>query len=242
MLVLLAGRPYALGEFTGAAATVQAFFPGEEGGPALARILSGGTSPSGRLPVSVPRHNGGQPATYLAPALSQRSAVSSIDPTPLYPFGHGLSYTTFTWGGIELDGLDWPQDESGRPAPASVSTDGTITVAVTVRNSGDRAGTEVVQLYLHDPVAQVTRPVVQLIGYARVPLEPGERRRVTFAVHTDQISFIGRAGERIVEPGRIELRLGTSSADTPVILPVQLAGPQRTICGARQMTAAVEIG
>jgi beta-xylosidase len=125
--------------------------------------------------------------------------------------------------------------------PISVATDATMTVAVTVRNSGERAGAEVVQLYLHDPVAQVTRPVVQLIGYARVELRPGEQRRVEFTIHTDLTSFIGRSGNRIVQPGRIELRLGTSSADTPLVLPVDLAGPERTIRGARQMTARVEI-
>ena len=242
VLVLLAGRPYALGEFTGAAAMVQAFFPGEEGGPALARILSGAVSPSGRLPVSIPRHVGAQPASYLAPALSQRSAVSSLDPTPLYTFGHGLSYTTFSWTDPQLNGGPWPQDESsGSPATAVVPTDATIKVAVIVRNVGDRPGTEVVQLYLHDPVAQVTRPVVQLIGYARVCLEPAEQRRVTFAVHADQVSFTGRDGQRIVEPGRIELRLGRSSAQTAMTLPVELAGPQRTLRGARKMIAMVEI-
>lgn len=245
VLVLIAGRPYALGEFAAAAAMVQSFFPGEEGGPALARVLSGAVSPSGHLPVSVPRHVGGQPASYLAPALSQRSAVSSIDPTPLHPFGHGLSYTTFTWADTELDGIRWPTPDSGSaqsgsPVPV-VPTDARIRVAVSVRNSGDRPGAEVVQLYLHDPVAQVTRPVVQLIGYTRVALRPGEQRRVTFTVHTDQFSFIGRTGERIVEAGRVELRLGTSSADTPVVLPIQLTGPQRTLRGTRQMAADVEI-
>jgi hypothetical protein len=106
---------------------------------------------------------------------------------------------------------------------------------------GERPGTEIVQLYLHDPVAQVTRPTVALIGYARVPLEPGQQRRVQFTVHADLTSFIGRSGERIVEPGRIELRLGTSSASTVASLPVDLTGPQRTLHGPRQMTADVRI-
>jgi len=228
VIVLLTGRPYALGPFP-AAAVVQAFFPGQEGGPALARVLSGAANPSGRLPVSVPRHVGAQPTTYIGSTLARRSTVSSIDPSPLYPFGHGLSYTTFRWEDIERQA-------------AQVSTDGAIGVALTVRNVGERPGTEIVQLYLHDPVAQVTRPTVVLIGYARVPLEPGEQRRVEFTVHTDLTSFIGRGGQRIVEPGRIELRLGTSSASTIASLPVDLVGPERVLHGPRQMTADVQIG
>lgn len=228
VIVLLTGRPYALGPFPAAAAVVQAFFPGQEGGPALARVLSGAANPSGRLPVSVPRHVGAQPTTYIGSTLARRSTVSSIDPSSLYPFGHGLSYTTFGWEDIEAQA-------------AQVPTDGTIGVALTVRNTGDRAGTEIVQLYLHDPVAQVTRPAVVLIGYARVPLEPGQQRRVEFAVHTDLTSFIGRGSERIVEPGRIELRLGTSSASTVASLPVDLTGPERALSGPRQMTAEVQI-
>ena len=133
----------------------------------------------------------------------------------------------------------WPQ--AGELAAAEVPTDGSITVSVTVRNVGERAGSEVVQVYLHDPVAQVTRPVVCLTGYQRVSLEPGQSRRARFTLHTDLTSFIGRRGTRIVEPGRIELRLGPSSEDTPIVFPVELTGPERTIEGARQMTAESEV-
>ena len=240
IIVLLTGRPYALGAFGDAAALVQAFFPGQEGGPALARILAGEVSPSGRLPVSVPRHVGAQPSTYLGSTLARRTKVSSVDPSALYPFGHGLSYTSFRWEGAECQGLEWwPQ--AGELAAAEVPTDGSITVSVTVRNVGERAGSEVVQVYLHDLVAEVTRPVVCLTGYQRVPLQPGQSRRVRFTLHTDLTSFIGRRGTRIVEPGRIELRLGPSSEDTPIVFPVELTGPERTIEGARQMTAEAEI-
>jgi beta-xylosidase len=227
VIIALTGRPYALGSFR-AAAVVQAFFPGQQGGPALARILSGTVNPSGRLPVSVPGHAGAQPATYIGPALAHRSAVSSLDPSPLYPFGHGLSYTTFRWADVEC--------QAGQ-----VPTDGVIRVGVTVTNAGDRAGTEVVQVYLHDPVAQVTRPVVLLTGYARVDLEAGQSRRVEFAIHADLTSFTGQAGQRIVEPGRVELRLGTSSAAVVATVPVDLTGPLRVIEGPRQMRAEVRI-
>jgi beta-xylosidase len=239
VLVLLTGRPYALGSFP-AAAIVQAFFPGQEGGPALARVLSGAVNPSGRLPVSVPRHVGAEPTTYLGSTLARRSAVSSIDPSPLFSFGHGLSYTTFEWEDIEGQAVPWRADAGGQAA-ARVPTDGTITVALSVRNTGECPGAEVVQVYLHDPVAQVTRPAIRLIAYARVELEPGEHRRVEFAIHTDLTSFTGRAGQRIVEPGRIELQLGTSSASTVAVLPVELTGPERAIHGQRQMTTEVRI-
>ena len=138
VLVVLSGRPYALGRFDGRlAAAVQAFFPGEEGGPALAEVLSGRVVPSGRLPVSIPRDAGGQPSTYLLPPLGrQQRRGQQPRPDAAFPFGHGLSYTTF---------------ELLATSPVSadeVPTDGEVTVSCVVHNTGDRAGAEVVQLYL----------------------------------------------------------------------------------------------
>ena len=229
VLVLLSGRPYALGRWADRlAAIVQAFFPGQEGAGAVAGVLSGRVCPSGRLPVSVPRAPGGQPGTYLTPKLGIRNKVSNIDPTPLFPFGHGLSYTTFEW---DADG----------DTPVEIETDGILAIEVTVRNVGERAGAEVVQLYLHDPVAQVTRPVVQLIGYAKVLLEPGEARTVRFRMHAELTSFTGRAGHRIVEPGEIELRLSESSAEHRHVIRARLVGPERKVGHDRHMTTEVTI-
>ncbi|TXK41188.1 glycoside hydrolase family 3 N-terminal domain-containing protein [Nonomuraea sp. C10] len=228
VLVLLAGRPYALGPETDAAAAVLfGFFPGQLGGRALAEVLTGAVNPSGRLPVSVPRDGGGLPATYLTPPLGRRTDVSSVDPTPAFPFGHGLTYTTFEWTGAESGG-EWP-------------VDGETVAAVTVRNTGERPGAEVVQLYLHDPVAQTTRPVVRLIGYARVPLEPGEAARVTFTVHADLASFTGVRGRRIVEPGDVELRLSRSSADVAATLPLRLTGEEREAGHDRRLQPTVRV-
>jgi beta-xylosidase len=225
---MLSGRPYAVGAFASrCAATVQAFFPGEEGGNAIAGVLCGRVEPSGRLPVGLPRDPGGQPYTYLAPPLGQLNEVSSLDPTPLFPFGYGLSYTSFEW--------------SVPVAPAEFGTDEAITVSVVVRNAGERAGTEVVQLYLHDPVAQVTRPVVRLIGYARVPLRPGERRRVSFDVHADLTSFTGRRGVRVVEPGELELRLSSSSADAREVVRVRMVGRERVVNHQRHLVAHARV-
>nr|WP_230684921.1 glycoside hydrolase family 3 C-terminal domain-containing protein [Cellulomonas sp. JZ18] len=162
VLVVVSGRPYALGAYVGrAAAVVQAFMPGEEGAGAVAGVLSGRVDPSGKLPVQVPRHAGGGPQTYLGPALTRRlDRISNLDPSPAFPFGHGLSYTSFAYGDLTV-------------TPGDVPTDGAFEVAVTVTCTGGRAGTEVVQLYLSDPVADVARPVKQLAGYVRVPLAPG---------------------------------------------------------------------
>ncbi|GGN24014.1 beta-xylosidase/alpha-l-arabinosidase [Streptomyces fuscichromogenes] len=217
VLVLLTGRPYALGRWHGRlGAVVQAFFPGEEGGPAVAGVLSGRVNPSGRLPVSVPRVPGGQPWTYLQPPLGLAGEVSNLDPTPLYPFGHGHSYTTFAWETV-----------SGKET--EIGTDGSYDVTVAVRNTGEQAGAEVVQLYLHDPVASVTRPDVRLIGYQRVELAPGESRRVTFRFHADLSAFTDREGARVVEPGALELRVAASSADVRDTVPLRLTGPVRRL-------------
>ncbi|CAL9533677.1 glycoside hydrolase family 3 N-terminal domain-containing protein [Streptomyces sp. enrichment culture] len=225
VLVLLTGRPYALGRWHDRlGAAVQAFFPGEEGGPALAGVLSGRVNPSGRLPVSVPHTPGGQPWTYLQPPLGLAGDVSSLDPTPLYPFGHGRSYTTFAWEDF-TDGTDIP-------------TDGSLDLAVTVRNTGEREGTEVVQLYLHDPVASVTRPDVRLVGYHRVDLAPGEAARVTFRFHADLSSFTDTHGRRIVEPGALELRLAASSTDVRQVAHIRLTGETRVLDGTRRLRCA----
>jgi beta-xylosidase len=237
VLVLLAGRPYALGAFADhLAGIVQAYFPGEEGGAAVAGVLSGRVNPSGRLPVGVPRDPGGQPGTYLAPPLGRRSQVSNLDPTPLFPFGHGCSYTRFAWEDVTVD---------GRPlrdgTPTETATDGSVQVALTVTNTGERAGADVVQLYLHDPVAQVTRPVVRLVGYARVELRPGQARRVTFTVPADLSSFTGLAGHRIVEPGDLELRISASSGDARHVVPLRLVGPERLVDHRRALVAAVTV-
>ncbi|MFG1841759.1 glycoside hydrolase family 3 N-terminal domain-containing protein [Micromonospora sp. NPDC049175] len=238
VLVLMTGRPYALGpEFDSAAAVVQAFFLGQLGGQALAEVLTGAVNPSGRLPVSVPRDGGGLPGTYLSPPLGRRTKVSSVDPTPAYPFGHGLSYTTFEWSDA---GVVDPVDETP-DAPAAWPVDGEVRVRITVTNTGDRAGTEVVQLYLHDPVAQTTRPVVRLVGYTRLPLEPGEAAHVTFGVPADLASFSGLSGRRVVEPGEVELRFGRSSGDPVATLPLRLTGVERQVGHQRELLTSVRV-
>jgi beta-xylosidase len=218
VLVLLVGRPYDVsGQVDRLAAAVCAFFPGEDGGGALADILSGRVNPSGRLPVSFPGAGSSQPGTYLASTLAATNDVSSQRPEPVFGFGHGLSYAPAVW------------EEVGLVSPESWATDGVCEVAVTLANPADRATSEVVQVYLHDPVAEVVRPVQQLIGFARVDLPPGARRRVRIRLHADLTSFTGRGAERIVEPGQVSLRVGASSADIRSVLPLRLTGPRQVV-------------
>jgi beta-glucosidase len=231
VVVVVSGRPYALGDVHGrAAGLVQAFMPGEEGGGAIAGVLSGRVQPVGRLPVQIPRVAGGQPSTYLQPPLggAESTGISSLDATPLFPFGHGRSYTTFT-----LDDL--------RISAAELPTDGEVTVTVRVRNTGERAGEEVVQLYLRDVLAQVVRPTRQLVGYARVPLGPGAAADVRFLLHADRTAFTGRDLRRIVEPGDVEVLVGTSAADLPCRGKVRLTGPLREVGADRQLTTPVDV-
>ncbi|MFF2160359.1 glycoside hydrolase family 3 N-terminal domain-containing protein [Streptomyces sp. NPDC058175] len=229
VIVVLSGRPYALGRWADrAAAVVQAFFPGQEGGGAVAGVLSGRVNPSGRLPVGVPRSPGGQPAPYLAPPLGRHGFPSTVDPTPLYPFGHGVSYTTFSWGQPQCDDLEF-------------TTDGETAVRLTVHNTGDRPGTEVVQLYLHDPVGTVARPEVRLVGYARVPLDAGASAEVHATFPADLAAYTGADGRRVVEPGALELRIAASSERVHHAVPLTLTGPVREVGHERRMRCETRV-
>jgi beta-xylosidase len=230
VLVLVTGRPYAIGHVAGQlAAVVQAFFPGEEGGGAIAGVLSGRVVPSGRLPAEMPASAGAQPSSYLRSRLAGRHPGSSVDPTPLFAFGHGLSYTSFAYSDLVIDSEE-------------IATDGTAVLSCAVRNTGDRAGAEVVQLYLSDPVAQVVRPRHWLAGFARVPLEPGQERRVTFRLHADRTAFTGRAGIRIVEPGEIGVAIGGASDQLPLRGSFTLTGPERPAGPGRVLDTPTAIG
>ncbi|MFC3690051.1 glycoside hydrolase family 3 N-terminal domain-containing protein [Aquipuribacter hungaricus] len=212
VLVMLTGRPYAVDwAVDRCAAVVQSFFPGEEGAAAIAGVLSGRVNPSGRLPVSLPRSGGAQPYSYLHPALGAASSVTNVPTAPVLPFGHGLSYTSFGYEDLQL-------------TSAQVRTDGEIELEVTVRNDGDRAGTEVVQLYGHDVVGSVTRPVAQLLAYGRVELGAGERARVRLTVPTARLAFSDRSMTRVVEPGAVELWVGRSCEDRTLETSVTLVG------------------
>ncbi|WP_022882776.1 beta-xylosidase/alpha-l-arabinosidase [Gryllotalpicola ginsengisoli] len=213
VMVLLTGRPYAIGWALDAsgigrsapAAVLQAFFPGEGGGLAIADVLTGRVNPSGRLPVSLPRGAGAQPYSYLHPILGGPSDVTSTDSTPLRPFGFGLGYAGFAYSDLAVD--------------SEAATGGAFTAAVTVTNTGEVAGADVVQLYGHDVHASITRPVVQLLGYQRVELAAGESKRVEFTVPATRFAFSDRRMRKVVEPGDVEVWVAshagmTQAADT----------------------------
>ncbi len=216
VLVLITGRPYAIGPAAGlVSAMVQVFFPGEEGGGAIAGVLSGRVTPSGRLPVQVPGWPAVEPSSYLRPRLACRHAGSSVDPTPLFAFGHGLSYTSFEYADLDIR----PCPASGAvdaPARLCIATDGTVEIACTVRNAGHRAGTEVVQLYLSDPVAQVVRPVQWLAGFARraAGARPGAPGHLPAARRPHRLLRPGRRPRRRAgrDPGGDRRRIGPPPA------------------------------
>jgi beta-glucosidase len=219
VVVVLSGRPYAIDwalDGDGAAASVvQSFFPGEEGGTALVAILAGDADPSGHLPVSLPRSAGAQPYSYLHPILGGPNDVTSSNSTPVRPFGFGLGYTTFERTGLHTE--------------PTVPTDGIIRASVRVRNSGERAGSDLVQLYGHDLVGSATRPVAQLLGYARVELDSGEEAVVVFDVPTARLGFSNRDFVRVVEPGEIELWVGGSCDEKQTSTSVLLTGDDHPV-------------
>ena len=231
VLVLLSGRPYAIGRHAkNAAATIQAFFPGQEGAAAITGVLSGRVTPSGRLPVQIPGDAASQPGTYLAPPLALKSdGVSNIDPTPAYPFGHGLTYTTFTITDVH-------------PSAATIPVDGEVAIQATITNTGTRTGVAVPQLYLSDPVATVTRPVRRLIGFTRVELAAGESRTLEFGVHADLTSFTGRDLRRRVEPGHVVFTVAQSAADPGLSAHVELEGEVRIVDHTRTMHTPTTTG
>ena len=209
MVVLLRhGRALALqGAVRDAQAIVATWFLGTATGPAIADVLLGDYNPSARLPVSFPRDSGQQPLYYNRqrtgrPELPEMSEFKSrwreVPHSPLYPFGHGLSYTRFAYGDVELssDTLDW---------------DGVLTVSVTLRNDGSRAGEEVVQLYIHDRVASRVRPIRELKDFRKVALEPGAQATVSFTLRRDQLAFTTRSGAFSAEPGLFDVWIAPSS-------------------------------
>jgi beta-glucosidase-like glycosyl hydrolase len=218
VLVSISGRPYALADFHGTpVAVVQAFMPGQRGGGAIAGVLSGRVNPSGKLPVQIPRLHGPQPSTYLQAPLGHYSeGVSNLDPRPAFSFGFGLSYSSFVFSEMAIDS-------------AEISNNGTMIVSLRVHNNSERDGTEVVQLYLTDHVAQTVRPLVKLLAYKRVDLAANETKKLLFSVHADTTSFVGKAYSRIVEPGRFTITAGNSVNNQPLRVDFSIVGDVRIV-------------
>jgi beta-glucosidase len=218
VLVVVSGRPLAIERASrDCAAILLAWVPGDAGPAAIADALTGVVNPGGKLPISIPRNVGQVPVSYRHHPTGGHSQpkIDYVDgpTTPLWPFGFGLSYTTFDLRDLRLD-------------RTVVATDGGwLTVSVDVVNTGERTGDEVIQLYARDEAATVARPVLELRGYRRVTLEPGACRTVTFRLAAEQFCYTGADLRRVVEPGTITLSVGTSSVDRPLMAPIELVGP-----------------
>jgi beta-glucosidase len=198
IVVLLHGRPNSINYIaTHAPAIVEGWYLGQEGGTALAEVLFGDFNPAGRLPITVPRNVGQVPAYYYSKPSAKRGYL--FDPAePLFPFGFGLSYTKFSYSKPTL-------------SSTSISSSGSTKVNVDVTNTGDRAGDEVVQLYIHHEVSSVTQPVKILKGFQRITLKPGETRTVQFSLGTEELRIYDRQMRRTVEPGKVSVMVGPDS-------------------------------
>ncbi len=220
--VIFAGRPLIFNHIAdGAAAILYAWFPGSEGGNAVADVLFGDHNPAGRLPMTFPRNMGQVPISYVQyqtgrPVRDENSIVyksAYIDSpnTPRYAFGYGLSYTSFAYSDLRLS--------KKRIGPTEQAT-----LSFTLTNTGKRAGAEVAQLYLHDRVASLVRPLKELKGFQRVVLQPGESRTLSFTIDQAMLSFINARLQRVAEPGEFDVMVGASSDDIRLNTVLELGG------------------
>ncbi|HPO81507.1 MAG TPA: glycoside hydrolase family 3 N-terminal domain-containing protein [bacterium] len=200
VLVLLNGRPLSIKwEKENVDAIIEAWYPGEEGGNAIADVIFGDYNPAGRLPISFPTEIGQMPVYYnRKPSAFNEYLTTNTE--PLFPFGHGLSYTTFEYSDLII-------------TPEKISSGGYVDISFKLKNTGSIAGEEVVQLYIHDEWASVERPIKELKGFIRVYLEAGEEKEVTFRLFTDQLAFYDEDMRFIVEAGIFEVMVGASSED-----------------------------
>jgi beta-glucosidase len=202
VMVLINGRPLSV-RWAAAhvPAIVEAWVPGEQGGHAVADVLFGDYNPSGRLPVTVPRHVGQLPMYYnYMPSKedTKRRGYVDMPPSPLWEFGYGLSYTSFEYSDLRIE-------------PVEIRSSGNVRVSMQLKNTGPRAGREVVQLYLNDAVSSVFRPVKELKRFEKIALEPGQARRVEFELTPEDLSLLNRSLKRVVEPGTFVVMVGSSS-------------------------------
>ena len=233
VVVLVDGRPLALPWIAERVpAWLHAWLPGEEGGNAVADVLFGDADPGGRLPVSIPRSVGQLPVFYAHKPSGGRShwkgSYADGPAKPLYPFGHGLSYGRFEYADLAL-------------SRAEVEADDRVEISCDVTNRGERAGEEVVQLYVRDVVGSVTRPVKELRGFVRVSLAPGETARVRFDLAVRALAFRDVDLRRVVEPGRIAVMLGASSEDVRLEGSFEITGAVREIGGAAAFSTPAHV-
>jgi beta-glucosidase len=208
ILVLINGRPLSIRwAADNIPAIIEAWLPGERGGQAVADVIFGDCNPSGKLPVTVPRHVGQLPVYYNYMPDKEEwikhgwgKAYADMPATPLWEFGFGLSYTKFEYSNLKIN-------------PIETGAYGEVSISVAVKNTGDKKGSEVVQLYIRDLIASVAVPVKELKGFKKIMLEPGEQKTVEFRLNHDDLSFYNKSMELVVEPGTFAVMVGSSSED-----------------------------
>ena len=200
VVVLVGGSAITMPWLDKVEAVIMVWYPGEQGGHALADILSGKVNPSGRLPITFPISEGQVPLVYNHRPTGRGNDYLDLTGKPLFPFGFGLSYTQFEYTDMTLNA-------------DTIGVGDELTITLTVKNTGNEAGHEVVQLYVHDELATVVRPVIELKGFKRVFLNPGEEKEVMFKLGTDALSLINRELEKVTEPGAFSIYAGASSKD-----------------------------
>jgi beta-glucosidase len=193
------GPPLSIGSLVESVpAVMQCWYLGQEGGYAMADALFGEINPNGKLPISFPRTTGHIPAYYNYKPSARRGYNLGFTVSPLFAFGHGLSYTTFQYSDLKI-------------SSAKMNMNGTVTVSVDVKNSGNRRGAEVVQLYIRDDYSSVTRPVKELKGFKKIWLDPGQSQTVSFTINKEMLSFYDVNMKWIAEPGDFTVMVGTAS-------------------------------
>jgi len=201
VLVLINGRPLSIRWASeNIPAIVEAWMCGEQGGNAIADVLFGDYNPGGKLPITIPRFSGQFPFYYNHSITKEGANYIDMPATPLYPFGFGLSYTTFEYGNLSIK-------------PHEINQEGEVEINVDIRNSGAVKGDEIVQLYINDVVSSTSKPVKELRGYERITLEPGEKKTVAFKLLPEDLSLFDRNMNFVVEPGTFQVLVGASSED-----------------------------
>jgi beta-glucosidase len=201
IVVFLCGSPVTMrGWLDGAGAVLDAWYGGEEGGNAIADVLFGDENPGGKLPITFPRSVGQVPLYYELEPSGRGYDYTDMSGKPLYPFGYGLSYTTFEYRNLRI-------------TPSIMKEVDTVSIGLDVRNTGARRGEEIVQCYLHDSARSVIRPLKELKAFRRIMLDAGELKSVTFKLSKKDLEFYDHEMRPVVEPGLTRVMIGSSSAD-----------------------------
>jgi len=203
IVLLLNGRPLSINyAATHVPAILEGWYLGQEGGTAAARVIFGDVSPGGKLPITFPRNVGQLPDYYNHKPSRNRSYIFASR-EPLFPFGYGLSYTSFKFENLRVE-------------PATIPPGGTATVTIDITNTGNREGDEVAQLYIHQRLSSVARPVLALEGFQRLRLKPGEKKSIAFVLSPHELSILNEQMQPVVEPGTFDILVGASSRETQV--------------------------